>query len=290
MTVGTLGRLARSITGNRHVPDPMFGGRTTDGINPSVSQKDIAARVADLQRQLDVSETIVRDLLSIAGTDIVIIADDSGSMSSVSDATNVMAPRTRWMELKDTLLDLVEMLLLVDHADGFTLKFLNDPLYYQVASRAAVEKIFQSAKPRGGTPLAKNLTEVFTGAWLAKDKQRETKDVIVLCATDGEPGDITFSGLQTLLRNRPKAPFPYFVTFLMCTEEDDVVAKYDECIDPIPGCDVIDDYLSERKQVQKYKKSQSFSRARWLAKATLAGKMPKYDKMDEQGGGCCNVM
>lgn len=243
-----------------------------------------------MQRELDVSEEIVRDLLSIAGTDIVIIADDSGSMSSVSDYSNVNSPRTRWMELKDTLLDLVEMLLLVDHADGFTLKFLNDPLYYQVASRAAVEKIFASAKPRGGTPLAKNLRDVFSGNWMAKEKQGETKDVVVLCATDGEPGDITFANLQTMLRNRPMTPYPFFVTFLMCTEEDDIVEKYDSCIDPIPGCDVVDDYLSERKQVQKMKKSQSFSRARWLAKATLAGKMPKYDRMDSPQGGCCTVM
>jgi len=241
-----------------------------------------------LQIRLDVTEEIVRDLLSIAGTDIIVVADDSGSMNSVSDTTNVSAPVTRWGELKQTLLELVEMLLLVDHTDGFTLKFLNDPRWYTVTSRAQVEQIFHNRRPAGITPLATTLRSVFMGEWAAALKRAEIKEVILLVATDGEPTDTNFSGLSDLIRNRPRQPFSYFVTFLMCTEMDDLVDQYDACIDNIPGCDVVDDYASERKQVLKAGREKTFSRSKWLAKAVLGGKMPKYDRMDEKG--CCAVM
>lgn len=76
--------------------------------------------------QLDITEDIVRDLLSVGGTDIVVIADDSSSMSATTDATDIYNPKTRWSELRDTLRELANMLLVVDHMDGFTLKFLNE--------------------------------------------------------------------------------------------------------------------------------------------------------------------
>ena len=30
-----------------------------------------------------------------------------------------------------------------------------------------------------------------------------------------------------------------FVSFLMCTDEDAVVEKYNRVVDPIPGCDIL---------------------------------------------------
>ena len=46
---------------------------------------DLGGRVAKMQEELDLPEEIVRDLLSVAGADIVVVADDSGSMSMVSN-------------------------------------------------------------------------------------------------------------------------------------------------------------------------------------------------------------
>lgn len=269
---------------------PAVGGAASEGVQVGVVGVDVqlAERVRQLQVRLDVTEEIVKDLLSISGTDIVIIADDSGSMNNVADMTNVSAPVTRWGELKNTLLDLVEMLLLVDHTDGFTLKFLNDPRWYTVTSRAQVESLFHNRRPAGITPLASALRSVFVGEWATAVKRAEIKEAILLVATDGEPTDTSFSGLSELIRNRPRQPFPYYVTFLMCTEQDDLVDRYDACIDNIPGCDVVDDYVSERKQVLAAGRERTFSRCKWLAKAVLGGKMPKYDKMDEKG--CCSVM
>jgi hypothetical protein len=40
-----------------------------------------------------------------------------------------MRPVTRWGELQTTLKSIVHLLLVVDHVDGFSLKFLNDPTW-----------------------------------------------------------------------------------------------------------------------------------------------------------------
>ena len=47
----------------------------------------------------------------------------------------------------------------------------------------------------------------------------------------------------------------------------------------------------EKKEVEKLGNKLSYYK--WMAKAVLGGKMPKYDHMDEKkgagGGGCCVV-
>ena len=76
----------------------------------------------------------------------------------------------------------------------------------------------------------------------------------------------------------------------MCTEEDDVVEQYNKSLDRLPGVDITDDYVSEKKEVEKLGNKLSYYK--WMAKAVLGGKMPKYDHMDEKkggGGGCCVV-
>ena len=45
---------------------------------------DLGARVQQMQMELDLPEEIVKDLLTCSGTDIVVIADDSSSMNTVS--------------------------------------------------------------------------------------------------------------------------------------------------------------------------------------------------------------
>ena len=62
---------------------------------PSDVNLDIGGRVERMQNELDVPEQIVRDLLSVAGADIVVIADDSGSMGAVA---NYVTRSTRWTE------------------------------------------------------------------------------------------------------------------------------------------------------------------------------------------------
>ena len=72
-----------------------------------------------------------------------------------------------------------------------------------------------------------------------------------------------------------------------------MVEMYTKCVDPIWGCDITDDYVSEKKECER--KGNKLSQNKWLAKCVLGGKMGrKYDKLDEVrsggGGGCCVLM
>ena len=251
---------------------------------PSDVNLDIGGRVERMQNELDVPEQIVRDLLSVAGADIVVVADDSGSMGAVA---NYVTRSTRWTELRDTLQKLAHMLLVVDHTDGFHIQFLNDPTWHEIRSGSQVETLFYGRQPKGRTPLATRLRPLLSGQWHPKGHGAET-DLILLIMTDGEPSDCSFSELRQLVGQKsPKV----FCTFMMCTEEDDVVEQYNKSLDRLPGVDITDDYVSEKKEVEKLGNKLSYYK--WMAKAVLGGKMPKYDHMAEKraggGGGCCVI-
>ena len=102
--------------------------------------------------------------------------------------------------------------------------------------------------------------------------------------TDGSPSDVDFAGLTRLVQAKAKN---VYVTFLMCTEDDDVVGAYNRYLDRIPGVDITDDYASEKREVEAHGRKLSYYK--WLAKAVLGGKLVKYDKMDEAPQSCCTV-
>merc|ERR1712146_41582 len=89
-------------------------------------------------------------------------------------------------------------------------------------------------------------------------------DTIVIVLTDGEPSDGDMTKLQQLLKARHKS---IFMTFAMCTEEDEIVEHYNKCVDPIWGCDISDDYESEKKEVERYGNKLNVNK--WLAKIVL---------------------
>jgi len=181
--------------------------------------EDLGSKVRKLQMELDLPEAVVRDLLSIAGTPLVVLADDSSSMSSVVDASDIYKPKTRWDELKETLEELLGMLLLIGHQDGFVLKFLNSPTWHMLSTVEQVARLFRNKVPRGHTPLRQDLQAVFNGEWMKVGPRREVKEAIVLVLTDGEPTDATFEGLASTVRHRPSRDPAYWVSFLMCTNE-----------------------------------------------------------------------
>ena len=165
---------------------------------PSDVNLDIGGRVERMQNELDVPEQIVRDLLSVAGADIVVIADDSGSMGAVA---NYVTRSTRWTELRDTLQKLAHMLLVVDHTDGFHIQFLNDPTWHEIRSGSQVETLFYGRQPKGRTPLATRLRPLLSGQWHPKGHGAET-DLILIVMTDGSPSDVDFGGLTRLVAGK----------------------------------------------------------------------------------------
>jgi len=263
----------------------VVGGDAPPGYEPPPG-KTLGERVQEMQVELDLPEDIVRDLLTLTGSDVVVIADDSSSMNSIADPSSPTPYATRWDELRNTLTALITMLLVIDHSDGFWLKFLNDETWYAVNSAEELQRIF-AGKPqaRGLTPLLTNMNHVCQGYG-----PHAEGDTIVLVLTDGQPSDGNVSDLQTKLQARAKK---VFLSFLMCTSEDEVVQLYNRCVDPIWGCDITDDYLSEKKECER--KGNSLNQNKWLAKCVLGGKMGrKYDVLDEAkagggGNGCCVI-
>ena len=79
---------------------------------PPAYQDDLGARVQRMQMELDLPEDIVNDLLSLAGSDLVVIADDSASMNLVAEPGSGSV-LTRWDELKNTCGDAASPDLLV---------------------------------------------------------------------------------------------------------------------------------------------------------------------------------
>uniref|UniRef100_A0A0G4GQ74 C2 domain-containing protein n=1 Tax=Chromera velia CCMP2878 TaxID=1169474 RepID=A0A0G4GQ74_9ALVE len=240
---------------------------------PAPPEVDPFARM----EHLDIPYSMKEDLLACSHTDILVIADDSGSMRElVSDrATPTL---TRWQELQMTLGTLVELLLAVDHLDGFHLKFLNRHDFIPIRTAQDLDDAFaKRGLPGGGTPLANNLQIAFTGSWNPK---RPDGEAIVLIATDGEPSDCSFRDMASLLTHRPRH---FYCSFLMCTNEDDVVEQFNKTIDPIHGCDISDDYQSEKAERRKLH-GKDLTKREWLAKCVLGGKFPKYDRMDDPAG------
>merc|ERR1719473_172824 len=93
-------------------------------------------------------------------------------------------------------------------------------------------------------------------------------DRLVLIMTDGEPSDGTFEGFRSIIQSKGKK---VFVSIMMCTEDDDVVEKYEKKVDAIKNVDVHDDYFSEKAQCERRGKKLSLNT--YLVKCILGPKL-----------------
>lgn len=246
---------------------------------------DLGARVSRMQETLRLPEYIVRDLLKVSGTtEIIVVADDSRSMNAVADTGDTRQPSTYWQELVQVMYQLVTMLLVIENSGGFWLKFLNDENYYHVSNKEQLDPIF-ATKPKaygGKTPLRASLEPILQRSYNKNNDENkaeettEAEDILCLVLTDGVPTDCTFAELASIVRAKPST---VYVSFVMCTENLDVVDKYNKYIDPIPGTDVTDDYVSERNEARRV--GNSLTPFQWLAKMLLV-KFDHFDKLDER--------
>lgn len=84
--------------------------------------QSLQEKINQLADELDLSDEIVEDLLRWYGTEVVVIADDSGSMTAIADYKSAT---TRWQELQQRLSDLLQLLLVIDLDAEIQLLFLN---------------------------------------------------------------------------------------------------------------------------------------------------------------------
>jgi len=160
------------------------GGRGTEYADDEpVDKMERLRRILD---RFEITIAEANDLVALVDYEIVVIADDSGSMSLASGPPSerklgAAVPR-RWDELRETCSLLVELGCCFDES-GLDIFFLNRPLLSGI--RSARDQAFMAAfqaRPSGTTPLTKCLRDVVR-------KVGGERPVLLFILTDGEPNE-----------------------------------------------------------------------------------------------------
>ncbi len=237
-------------------------------------------KLKDFFRMYEISPLFQEDIHCVKNYDIIIICDDSSSMTEPSTylslKTNKMVTKTRWEELQETVEIISELCVLLDD-DGIDIWFLNknDPIK-NITSKEKIMELFDR-KPCGRTPLTRVTQRVMA--------EPSNKPKLILIATDGEPNQedgycdsnlfISLLKHRDVDRNR--------ISILACTTSDSQMEWLDRVDKEAKHVDVIDDYLSERKQIIAIQGNDfSYSHGDHILKMLLGPILQKYDDLDEK--------
>lgn len=254
--------------------------------NP-VAEYASGAKAADdsferLQAILDRFEITIaeaNDLVALEDYEIVVIADDSGSMTCPSPPASqrklgVPSP-TRWDELKETVALIVELGACFD-SSGLDIHFLNRSTVTNVKSSRdpAFCNAFRDS-PNGGTPLTETLMRVVQGSSGEKP--------VLFILTDGVPngGPERFGAELRRVVNKQSTNHTFQVQIMACTGDDAAVGYLNKLDQEFTEVDVTDDYFAEREEVLKAGRTKTFSRGDWCMKAMLGPVSCKFDALDE---------
>ena len=216
---------------------------------------------------------------------MVFLVDDSGSMSS-----EVSKGKTRWDELKETFRLICDIAGHFD-SDGFDIRFLNRPVASNVKSNEEIESLFSPA-PRGSTNLIDALEAIYESPNC--NPEHTKKKLLVIVMTDGLPdGNISrrrrkcgdLKGVMELVLEKHSLrgwEEWYYCSFVLCTEDDEVVSRYNEWDNKIHNFDVVDDYHSELREIRRHRGADFvFDRREYVAKIMLGSMDTYYDNLDE---------
>jgi hypothetical protein len=215
----------------------------------------------------------------------VIICDDSSSMQS-SLLINMSDPfgpsRTRWEELKATVNIIIQFASILDK-QGCDIHFLNRAGAMHVTDSAQVAHCF-TAPPSGYTPIVPKLRQVLQQSQI--QQHVEGKKLLIIIATDGSPTDSEGRDdtrtLRTVLERERIPKESVYTTFLACTDDSNTMEYLSTWDEEIPHVDVVDDYYSERKEIQQVQGTQfSFTFGDYIVKALLGSIDPELDLLDE---------
>jgi hypothetical protein len=229
----------------------------------------------------EISPFFAAKLRKLENYDIVYVCDDSGSMNTnlaVHDMKT--AAVTRWNEAQSIIAMTVELAALMNPKNGISVYFLNRPDLHCVTDKAQLEATFRNP-PAGYTPLTRTLRRVFED----KKATLPERPVLIIVVTDGEPttdtGASDKDNFTRLLLSRP-TPTRTPMSFLVCTEDNGVVAFLNKLDTEVECMDVVDDYESERKEVVAVQGGGfHFSRGDYVVKCLLGSIDPELDTLDE---------
>jgi hypothetical protein len=254
---------------------------------PIIEQKQINFK--DICYKYEIGEYFASKLGLLGKYEIVLIVDDSGSMTTTVKSGDIYAPPcTRWEEAKKTVKQVAEMALLFDK-NGLDLYFLNRGTINNVTDINIIDNAF-TVLPSGFTPITTTLQKVLHDK---KDIIKEKK-LLILIATDGQPtdykGNTDVESLKSTLINRHPID-KIFVTFLACTDDNQTMEYLNDWDKNIKNLDVVDDYVSEKKEIQQSKGNNfKFTYGDYIVKALVGSIDPELDNYDEPSKSCCNLM
>lgn len=250
--------------------------------SPGAQNKRLQELEAVLKR-FDIHIAEANDLVCLEGYKIIIIADDSGSMSAPAQPPGQRSlfekSASRWEELREAVALIVDIGTCFD-PEGVHVRFLN---------RAEVTGIRSSQDPRllnafvqppnGGTPLTEQLHH------FAQNYYTSERPILLFILTDGEPngGAEKFSRVLADLVQGRSTKAKFRVQIMACTGDEDAVGWLNDLDTKFSEVDVTDDYYSEMLEVvKKHQSSTKFTRGDWCMKAMLGPVSQKFDSKDEK--------
>ena len=245
------------------------------------SGSDQDARINAFMDKYGIDAQYESAIRNLADYEIVVIADDSGSMLGRMGTQS----HTKWVELKRLLITVAKIATIFD-SNGFDLVFLNRASQKSVQNSDLIDTYFRD-EPDGGTPLLRRLDEVMS----SYRRKLEERKLLVFVATDGEPSDGNMvNWFETKFTSDPLLRERVAVSFVMCTEEERVLKVYNETIDEIKGkgsnqdlnIDVSDAYPIQRARVLSNNPSINYSEGTHLAKVLTGSFTRSFDLLDQK--------
>jgi hypothetical protein len=226
-------------------------------------------------------------LRALEGFEIVMILDDSSSMSTlIIDRDQNLSPFSqlprRWDELKHVVSIVVDLASTLD-PDGIDIHFLNRPPLLHVTDSSQLNETF-SRLPNGPSPITRVLSEVLN----IKRSHIHDRKLLILIATDGLPtddhGQNDLRRLEKVLRDeRYPSVDRIYITFIACTNDLQSVSYLNAFDKKIPYVDVLDDYQSERAEILSVQgRNFPFSYGDYVVKILMGSIDQWFDQLDEK--------
>ena len=261
---------------HRKLQETVRNNRLESFYNPQ-QLSDVARRIAAtpvkvMANEFHIAEELAIDLYQLALYDIIVLADDSGSM--VQDS--------RIGELTEILRSIAGVAGRFDQ-DGMAVCFLNSPKTVNgIRNEDDASAALQGIRFSGSTPLGAALrTKVLAGI----SKTQPAKPLLVLILTDGEPDskDDVFRSLSDAKQFNAKSGRTN-VTFAFAQIGNDKAAQKFLCeLDCNPTVGDIVDVTSnfEMEEAEYAVQGGQLTPHMWLLKLMLGAIDPTYDAGDE---------
>ena len=157
---------------------------------------DSMDRFRHIVEKYSISMEFAMRLRELDGYEIVVILDDSGSMSNPVSKPNdpFIKTETRWQEAKNSAKIIVDIASVFD-PDGVDIYYLNRQPILQIHNAEELDSspIFNKY-PDGSTPLGETISRVLQA------KSKCERDLLLIVFTDGQPDNMKL--FKSVLANR----------------------------------------------------------------------------------------